>query len=156
MLKNNSNTSSSSHQSPTHVFSGKQTPYFIANTPPHCHPQYLNHLFLKLLLHSFGIKFSVFISKFHLILHQCYVIPPPPLTPKLLKRLETSYGITGTPLAWIRSYITNRKQSVKLVCPNQQTYTLPVEYLKGPYPLCTKQQECYDQAYYRPQTITAT
>ena len=26
----------------------------------------------------------------------------------LLKRLESSYGITGTPLNWMRSYITDR------------------------------------------------
>ena len=32
----------------------------------------------------------------------------------LLKRLESSYGITGSPLNWMMSYITDREQSVNV------------------------------------------
>ena len=45
------------------------------HTTPYCHLQYLNNLLLNLSLHSFPIQFAVFVSKFHLILHQCHLIP---------------------------------------------------------------------------------
>ena len=32
----------------------------------------------------------------------------------LLERLQTSFGIDGTPLKWIKSYLSDRQQKVKI------------------------------------------
>jgi hypothetical protein len=62
----------------------------------------------------------------------------------LLQRLETLYGITGRPLAWMTSYFTDRYQTVfidgELSIPVRMTYSVPQGSVLGPkyYVMYTK------------------
>ena len=49
----------------------------------------------------------------------------------LLKRLESSYGITGAPLNWMRFYITNREQSVNVCSAKSAKVRLNCGVLQG-------------------------
>ena len=56
----------------------------------------------------------------------------------LLKQLESSYGITGSSLNWMRSDITDTSSQLMFVWRSQLKYGSTVEYLKGQYldPCC--------------------
>ena len=62
----------------------------------------------------------------------------------LLQRLEDLYGISGTPLNWFRSYLSNRTQTViinnKLSQPSMLNFGVPQGSVLGPilFILCTK------------------
>ena len=49
----------------------------------------------------------------------------------LLKRLESSYGTTRAPLNWMRSYITDRKQSVNVCLAKSAKVQLKCGVLQG-------------------------
>ena len=44
----------------------------------------------------------------------------------LLERLETSFGIDGLPLKWVKSYLSNRHHKVKI--DNNLSNVLPILY----------------------------
>ena len=44
----------------------------------------------------------------------------------LLERLQTSFGIDGLPLKWVKSYLSNRHQKVKI--DNNLSNVLPILY----------------------------
>ena len=44
----------------------------------------------------------------------------------LLERLQTSFGIDGLPLKWVKSYLSNRHQKVKI--DNNLSNALPILY----------------------------
>ena len=54
----------------------------------------------------------------------------------LLQRLEHLYGISGTPLNWFRSYLSNRTQTViinnKLSQPSMLNFGVPQGSVLGP------------------------
>ena len=51
----------------------------------------------------------------------------------LLKRLESSYGVTGARLNWMRSYITDCEQPVNVCLAKSAKVRSTFEYLKGLY-----------------------
>ena len=65
----------------------------------------------------------------------------------LLKRVKMSYCITGTPWAWMRSDITDRKQSVKVGLSKSTSVHLicgvPQGFILGPLLFCTSHQGRY-------------